>query len=91
MHAYGLFLYVITCFWLLQVYITLGDENDNSPGFMQRDYFAVIIESAEPGSSVVKITANDFDDGENAKLFFFEQGGDPIGKSASTELLNVNM
>ncbi|XP_055959036.1 protein dachsous isoform X2 [Patella vulgata] len=50
--------------------IYIDDINDNKPKFTQDVYRANITEVANPGTSVFQVTAQDPDDGNNAKITY---------------------
>ncbi|XP_046326847.2 protein dachsous-like [Haliotis rufescens] len=50
--------------------IWIEDINDNDPVFTQQIYTAEIHEVAEPGTYVVKVSATDPDDGNNARILY---------------------
>lgn len=50
--------------------IVVHDINDNPPTFTQSEYVANILENQPVGTSVIKVTAEDIDDGSNAKIFY---------------------
>uniref|UniRef100_A0A8C3M3V4 Uncharacterized protein n=1 Tax=Geospiza parvula TaxID=87175 RepID=A0A8C3M3V4_GEOPR len=61
------------------VNITLTDVNDNPPRFPQKHYQLYVPESAEVGSAVGKIKANDADTGSNADMKYTIINGDGAG------------
>uniref|UniRef100_A0A8D0YRL1 Cadherin domain-containing protein n=1 Tax=Sus scrofa TaxID=9823 RepID=A0A8D0YRL1_PIG len=61
------------------VNITLTDVNDNPPRFPQKHYQLYVPESAQVGSAVGKIKANDADTGSNADMTYSIINGDGIG------------
>ncbi|XP_059132217.1 cadherin-18 isoform X3 [Peromyscus eremicus] len=61
------------------VNITLTDVNDNPPRFPQKHYQLYVPESAQVGSAVGKIKANDADTGSNADMTYSITNGDGIG------------
>uniref|UniRef100_H0VTP9 Cadherin-12 n=1 Tax=Cavia porcellus TaxID=10141 RepID=H0VTP9_CAVPO len=61
------------------VNITLTDVNDNPPRFPQKHYQLYVPESAQVGSAVGKIKANDADIGSNADMTYSIINGDGIG------------
>ncbi|KAI5277711.1 Cadherin-18 [Manis pentadactyla] len=61
------------------VNITLTDVNDNPPRFPQKHYQLYVPESAQVGSAVGKIKANDADTGPNADMTYSIVNGDGIG------------
>lgn len=50
------------------VNVILTDVNDNAPQFMAAEYKATIASNAPRGTSVVKISASDMDEGTNADI-----------------------
>ncbi|XP_034453264.1 protocadherin gamma-A2 [Hippoglossus hippoglossus] len=50
--------------------IVVNDINDNPPTFMQSEYNANILENQPIGTFVMKVKAEDTDDGPNAKVLF---------------------
>uniref|UniRef100_A0A452I7G8 Cadherin domain-containing protein n=1 Tax=Gopherus agassizii TaxID=38772 RepID=A0A452I7G8_9SAUR len=68
------------------VNITLTDVNDNPPRFPQKHYQLYVPESAQVGSAVGKIKANDADAGSNADMKYTIINGDGSGMfSISTD------
>ncbi|CAI5780181.1 cadherin-18 isoform X1 [Podarcis lilfordi] len=61
------------------VNITLTDVNDNPPRFPQKHYQLYVPESAQVGSAVGKIKANDADMGSNADMKYTVINGDGSG------------
>ncbi|XP_065686465.1 cadherin-18 isoform X2 [Patagioenas fasciata] len=61
------------------VNITLTDVNDNPPRFPQKHYQLYVPESAQVGSAVGKIKANDADTGSNADMKYTIINGDGSG------------
>nr|XP_006134237.2 cadherin-18-like [Pelodiscus sinensis] len=61
------------------VNITLTDVNDNPPRFPQKHYELYVPESAQVGSAVGKIKANDADAGSNADMKYTVINGDGSG------------
>ncbi|XP_039328127.1 cadherin-18 isoform X1 [Saimiri boliviensis] len=61
------------------VNITLTDVNDNPPRFPQKHYQLYVPESAQVGSAVGKIKANDADTGSNADMTYSIINGDGMG------------
>ena len=51
---------------IVTVFITVTDDNDNQPEFSMSNYVAAIDESIAVGSSVLRVTATDRDEGTNA-------------------------
>lgn len=52
------------------VLLTVLDENDNSPEFYPLKYFISVSEDTKPDTSVLKISARDKDEGENAIITY---------------------
>ncbi|KAM9356600.1 protocadherin gamma-A2-like [Symphorus nematophorus] len=50
--------------------IVVNDINDNPPIFTQREYDANILENQPVGTFVMKVKAEDVDDGSNAKILY---------------------
>uniref|UniRef100_A0A1A7XNM2 Cadherin domain-containing protein n=1 Tax=Iconisemion striatum TaxID=60296 RepID=A0A1A7XNM2_9TELE len=50
--------------------IVVSDVNDNPPTFTQKQYNANILENQPVGTFVVKLEAQDLDDGDNAKILY---------------------
>ncbi|GIZ01522.1 cadherin-87A [Caerostris extrusa] len=63
------------------LYIKLEDRNDNPPMFSQREYEASIVSNLpiSPPSSVLQLTAEDRDIGENAKILYSIISGNEKG------------
>nr|KAG5699634.1 hypothetical protein BaRGS_005082 [Batillaria attramentaria] len=55
----------------LQLFIDITDVNDNPPTFDHSDYVTQVNESAEVGTSVIRVEATDRDMGDNAEIFYF--------------------
>ncbi|KYN09067.1 Cadherin-related tumor suppressor [Trachymyrmex cornetzi] len=58
------------------VSVTVLDENDNSPVFDPRQYFATIAENASIGASVLQVSAMDLDEGANGRVRYSIAMGD---------------
>ncbi|KAG5330656.1 FAT protein, partial [Acromyrmex charruanus] len=58
------------------VSVTVLDENDNSPVFDPRQYFATIAENASIGASVLQVSAMDRDEGANGRVWYSIAMGD---------------
>ncbi|KAM9308683.1 cadherin-18 [Gastrophryne carolinensis] len=58
--------------------VTLIDVNDNPPKFPQKHYQLFVLESAQVGSAVGKIKANDADTGLNADISYSIINGDGV-------------
>ncbi|XP_076252739.1 cadherin-related tumor suppressor fat isoform X2 [Rhynchophorus ferrugineus] len=52
------------------VFLTVLDENDNAPEFYPLKYFISVAEDSKPGTSVLKVTAHDRDEGDNALITY---------------------
>ncbi|XP_041845414.1 protocadherin beta-15 [Melanotaenia boesemani] len=50
--------------------IVVNDVNDNSPTFTQSEFNANILENQPIGTFVMRVTAQDSDDGSNAKILY---------------------
>ena len=56
-------------------------SNEFAPEFESRSYSVEVLESAEPGSSVLKLKATDNDEGENGHVVYslrYDENGKPI-------------
>ena len=61
------------------VYLNVLDINDNSPEFYPQKYFLAVSETVKTGSSLLKVTVTDRDEGENAMITYkLESGGDGL-------------
>ncbi|XP_060904158.1 protocadherin alpha-8-like isoform X10 [Labrus mixtus] len=54
----------------LQINVNVLDVNDNSPLFSKSLYKVQIVENANIGTTLLKLTASDLDEGVNAQLFY---------------------
>ncbi|XP_077372754.1 neural-cadherin-like isoform X2 [Festucalex cinctus] len=61
------------------VRIFISDVNDNKPAFVQRLYEVAVDEDADVGLAVVTVSANDEDEGANAKLRYQITSGNKGG------------
>lgn len=52
------------------IYLRITDINDNPPTFEQQTYHANILEVADPGTSVLQVTAVDQDEGNNSLVMY---------------------
>ncbi|XP_077330344.1 protocadherin gamma-C5-like isoform X37 [Lithobates pipiens] len=52
------------------IIITISDVNDNPPAFLQSAYNAFISENNDPGRLLCTVSAEDLDEGDNAKLVY---------------------
>lgn len=50
--------------------LAVTDTNDNAPEFDQDTYHASVLEVADPGTSVLQLTASDRDEGRNSLLHY---------------------
>jgi len=62
--------------------IIVNDVNDNPPTFTHTEYNANILENQPVGTFVMKVTAQDIDDGSNAKILYH------ISNDTNLELLS---
>lgn len=61
------------------VFLSVLDVNDNSPEFYPQKYFLAVPEESKTGTSLLRVTATDLDEGENAIITFkLESGGDGL-------------
>ncbi|KFB39729.1 AGAP007924-PA-like protein [Anopheles sinensis] len=61
------------------VRLTVSDANDNNPELYPRSYFVPVAENAPPGTVVVRVTATDRDEGENALVQYELRSAVPEG------------
>lgn len=54
----------------LNVTVVVVDENDQRPTFVERSYSVVVNESARVGTELVRVRAEDRDEGENARITY---------------------
>ncbi|XP_053575240.1 neural-cadherin-like [Bombina bombina] len=66
------------------VRIFISDVNDNKPSFTQSAYYVNVDEDKEVGSIVVTVSANDQDEGMNAKIRYQITGGN-VGSALDVE------
>lgn len=59
---------------LVRVIVFVQDINDNPPKFVQKIFTGGVATSADFGTEIMKVRAFDPDDGENAKLSFYQVG-----------------
>uniref|UniRef100_A0A336LSR0 CSON015170 protein n=1 Tax=Culicoides sonorensis TaxID=179676 RepID=A0A336LSR0_CULSO len=52
------------------IYLRITDINDNPPIFEKQTYYANIMEVADPGTSVIQVTAIDKDEGNNSIISY---------------------
>ncbi|KAF2894632.1 hypothetical protein ILUMI_11530 [Ignelater luminosus] len=61
------------------VFLNILDVNDNNPEFYPQKYFLSVSEDTKTGTSLLKVSASDMDEGENAMITFkLESGGDGL-------------
>lgn len=61
------------------VFLKVEDINDNSPEFYPKQYFIPVSEDSAIGTSLLKVTATDKDEGDNAIITYnLESGGDGL-------------
>lgn len=61
------------------VFLNVLDVNDNNPEFYPQKYFLPVSEDTKPGTSLLKVTATDLDQGENAMITYkLESGADDL-------------
>ncbi|XP_016061095.1 PREDICTED: protocadherin gamma-B4 isoform X31 [Miniopterus natalensis] len=59
-----------------QIRVLVTDANDNPPVFSQELYRVGLLENVTPGTTVLRVTATDQDEGVNAQItFFFTEAG----------------
>jgi len=63
-----------------QIVITVGDENDNAPQFVQGTYSGAVNEDALPGTIILVVAASDADVSPNNAISYNVAGGDPLGQ-----------
>ncbi|XP_076020939.1 protocadherin gamma-A2-like [Genypterus blacodes] len=73
-------------------YLKVSDVNDNAPAFPQRFFSASVSENNSPGVSVLKVTAKDLDENQNARISYIleesEIGGSPVSQYFSVNAEN---
>ncbi|XP_055588867.1 protein dachsous-like [Uranotaenia lowii] len=52
------------------IFLTVTDINDNAPEFEKEIYHANVMEVADPGTSVIQVTAIDKDEGNNSAIAY---------------------
>lgn len=61
------------------IYLNIVDINDNSPEFYPKEYFVPVADDIPVGTSLLKVSATDRDDGDNAVVLYnIESGGDGL-------------
>ena len=55
---------------ICNITITVDDQNDNDPKFLQNRYTAKVKEDTPPNTKVLTVRANDADHGENARITY---------------------
>ena len=58
--------------------VEVEDENDNFPQFTESVYQVAISENATVASSIIRVLADDPDDGGNGDVVFTLMGGDGV-------------
>ncbi|XP_045556594.1 cadherin-23 [Salmo salar] len=73
----------------VQVLVTVLDVNDFRPRFSDRVFETSVFENEPSGTSVITLTANDLDEGENGLLYYSLQGpgADAFSLDADTGLV----
>ena len=61
-----------------QVYIEIGDINDNDPVFDPVNYTVSVNENEPMGTPLINVTATDADSGQNAKITYSVTEGDSL-------------
>ncbi|XP_070151025.1 protein dachsous isoform X3 [Polyergus mexicanus] len=61
----------------VKVIVRLSDVNDNPPIFTQTQYSATVLEGNAKGDFVVKLSANDADQGLNSRILYHIVDGNP--------------
>ncbi|KAK2849126.1 hypothetical protein Q5P01_008960 [Channa striata] len=69
--------------------LQISDVNDNAPVFSQRVYTAFIAENNSPGVSVLKISAKDPDENQNARVSYILDVNN-IGGSSMSDYISVS-
>ncbi|XP_067374428.1 protocadherin beta-3-like [Channa argus] len=64
-------------------HLKISDVNDNAPVFSQRGYTAFISENNSPGVSVLKISADDPDENQNARISYILDVNNKGGSTVS--------
>ncbi|XP_067685434.1 protocadherin Fat 4-like [Haliotis asinina] len=64
---------------VIHVFVSITDENDNTPVFSQNPYTPSVAEDASPGTPVVTVAATDPDAGSNGDVVYFISAGNPLG------------
>ncbi|XP_046571396.1 cadherin-23-like, partial [Haliotis rubra] len=64
---------------VIQVFVSITDENDNTPVFGQNPYTPSVAEDASPGTAVVTVAATDADTGSNGDVVYFISTGNSLG------------
>ena len=78
-------IFVTTCLCTVawQIHIRLKDVNDNPPVFTSKNYRASVMENLllVPPAPIVKVHAEDQDEGKNGAVRYSVLSGDETGKS----------
>ncbi|XP_056635801.1 protein dachsous [Diorhabda sublineata] len=64
----------------VQVTVKILDVNDNKPIFTQYPFKQKVLPYIQPGQIILKVTANDADEGTNADIVYSLSRGDSYGK-----------
>ncbi|XP_076020936.1 protocadherin gamma-A5-like [Genypterus blacodes] len=70
-------------------HLKVSDVNDNAPVFTQRAYNAFVTENNSPGVSVVRVTAEDPDENQNARVSYMLENINFSGSTLS-EYVSIN-
>ena len=62
------------------VVVSVGDENDNAPVFVQTTYGGAVNEDALPGTIILAVSATDADVAPNDAVTYHVAGGDVLGQ-----------
>ena len=69
--------------------LIVTDVNDNAPKFLQELYEAHLLEASEPGTSVLRVTATDVDDGVNSVIKYSLMNSTWFAIDESTGLIST--
>jgi len=65
---------------VVEVVVTVSDENDNAPVFIHSSYSGAVNEDALPGTIILVVMATDADIAPNNKVTYHIAGGDVLGQ-----------
>lgn len=65
---------------VVEVVVTVSDENDNAPVFIHSSYSGAVNEDALPGTIILVVMATDADIAHNNKVTYHIAGGDVLGQ-----------